>query len=375
MAADLNIILPKPAQTNNGPYVYPIEDNGYKARIVFQAVEVIPPKFNQSEFLTNADKIYSKFVGSLSSGSSNNPQEQLTDPFGANLFDNSTEGASNYVELESTRQTEKAVSGTTSGETIEPIKVQPIPGGSCSIYMPISYTVNDIISYTQPEIGAGGATALNALNTGSSLFSAALSAVQSGFESFTALLGSGQALNSAAGRLGVSRGIGLIPGLSNFGDVFKIASQVTVNTNPRAVFNGVPLREFNFIFKFIPSSADESQMVKGIIEFFRVNAYPKQINVQGLPLGYEFPNMFKIKLMYNNTRIGTRIKLCYLRNISTNYNPSNMGFHPDGSPVEIDLNLSFVEHRAIHRDDILGNGEYDPEAGTGTDVFDNGEGF
>ena len=46
------------------------------------------------------------------------------------------------------------------------------------------------------------------------------------------------------------------------------------------------------------------------------------------------------------------MKDCYLRSVSTNYNPSSMAFHPDGRPVEIDLSLSFVEEVTVNRKDI-----------------------
>ena len=49
---------------------------------------------------------------------------------------------------------------------------------------------------------------------------------------------------------------------------------------------------------------------------------------------------------------GSNQKDCYLRSVSTNYNPSSMSFHPDGRPVEIDLSLSFVEEVTVNRQDV-----------------------
>ena len=68
-------------------------------------------------------------------------------------------------------------------------------------------------------------------------------------------------------------------------------------------------------------------------------------------------NMFKIKLKtqvggtFKN--VGTPIKYCYLRNISTVYNPTSPVLHPDGAPNEIDLNLSFTEYKTLSRQDIV----------------------
>ncbi len=37
----------------------------------------------------------------------------------------------------------------------------------------------------------------------------------------------------------------------------------------------------------------------------------------------------------------------------TNYNPNSMSFHTDGEFQETDLSLSFVEERALRRQDIV----------------------
>ena len=62
--------------------------------------------------------------------------------------------------------------------------------------------------------------------------------------------------------------------------------------------------------------------------------------------------------------IGTPIKYCYLRTISTVYNPTTPVLHPDGSPTEVDLNLSFTEYKPLSRYDIMiedNNSLYDVE--------------
>ena len=95
--------------------------------------------------------------------------------------------------------------------------------------------------------------------------------------------------------------------------------------------------------------------------------------------GYKYPDLFRIAVYVEHTekvlksgdnigdiaeskettemvtrrkRVGNRIKDCYLRSVSTNYNASSMAFHPDGRPVEIDLALNFVEEETISRRDV-----------------------
>ena len=74
----------------------------------------------------------------------------------------------------------------------------------------------------------------------------------------------------------------------------------------------------------------------------------------GIPLGYKFPNIFRLQFMWNggvNEAIPQPL-LSYLVDVSTTYNPSSMSFHEDGNPTEIDLTLRFQEYRAMSRQDV-----------------------
>jgi hypothetical protein len=51
-----------------------------------------------------------------------------------------------------------------------------------------------------------------------------------------------------------------------------------------------------------------------------------------------------------------------------------MTFHPDGKPNEIDMTLSFVEHRTLHRGDILSDGRFTGGLSAG-ELLDVGGGF
>jgi hypothetical protein len=135
----------------------------------------------------------------------------------------------------------------------------------------------------------------------------------------------------------------------------------------------VNLREYSFQFKFLPKSKKEAEIVEKIIRTFRTYSYPEVIDMGPVAAGYKYPDLFSIsvyveqKVMVekvdeegNKTEVeetkqvlvGNKIKDCYLRSVSTNYNASSMAFHPDGRPVEIDLSLNFVEEETISRRDV-----------------------
>jgi hypothetical protein len=135
-----------------------------------------------------------------------------------------------------------------------------------------------------------------------------------------------------------------------------------MNPNIRTNFNGVSVREFTFNFKFIPCSPREALAVKSIVKFFRFHSYPEEIVSFGaFSVGLDYPEMFKIRLLSNSgnkhfKNIGTPIKLCYCKGVSTTYNPTSPALHADGSPTEIDMNLTFVEYKAQTRKDIEAEG-------------------
>jgi hypothetical protein len=49
------------------------------------------------------------------------------------------------------------------------------------------------------------------------------------------------------------------------------------------------------------------------------------------------------------------IQLSYLQSFTATYNASGNVFHPDGAPTEIDMALTFVEAKALTREDLYGN--------------------
>jgi hypothetical protein len=227
-------------------------------------------------------------------------------------------------------------------------------GNMVKLYLPIALTQADGLSYAQPELGPFGAGAAAAMGQGKGILETLGEAAEKGFSNMADMVAGN--LQGAAAGLALQRTAAAMN--STAGNAASLAFGVTVNPNARTVFKGVNIREFAFQFKFIPKSSLEAKEVEKIIKRFRSYAYPDTINLAGVNAGYKYPHMFELDLFYENEagvkkRVGTKMKKCHLKAISTNYNSSSMAFHPDGYPVEIDLSLSFVEERTLNRDDIL----------------------
>lgn len=221
------------------------------------------------------------------------------------------------------------------------------------LYFPLAVQQTDTAQYTEANLGTGGATALGALSSGSSLMRSLYRGSTEGLVDVFNLV-KGQASQEAA-QLAAARIVQKFQG-SGLGQAAQIGLQVRINPNSRTMFQGVTLRQFSFLFKFIAKSANEAEEIRQLIKLFRSELYPESLGSRlGLPLGYKFPNLFKITYQYNDRAnpFMPQPLMCYLRDVNTTYNPTSMSWHEDGAPSEVDMTLSFQEFRGLTKNDII----------------------
>lgn len=366
------------AKTNaSGPYIYPIHNaDRFEGKITFMPIEVDIPKFAiTGESWRNffgSDNETLKESESTASGAGDEAAAQS-----AVLRRQNANGAGDGAAAQNTAARNSPdprsrfdATEPTSTSTKNLVTYTPLLDQKIILNMPIAYVVNDMIGYENAELGLGGAAALNAMERTGEMSSALSAALGSFTGSVTDLFKQGMGANAA--RVALARGISKAPIPAGLKAAGSIAARVTVNPNVRATFRGVSLREFTFQFKFIPYSAEESRAIADIIRTFRTHAYPEAIYAGPVAVGYKYPDLFKIKVQYKGKDVGSKIKMCYLRNVQTSYNPTAASFHADGNPTEIDLSLSFTEHTTISRADITSSGN-----GTTTSnvEFDQGVGY
>jgi hypothetical protein len=227
-------------------------------------------------------------------------------------------------------------------------------GNSVSMYLPAGLQFRDTVNYDNMDIGSIGATTEMALRSGVGV---AESLVKGGMSSISNMFTGSQGGDLA--QLGSMKLAAKIP-LEEIRGGFRSVGRVTTNPNTRVLFKSVNLREFSFAFKFIATSAREAEEVKSIIKFFRTELYPENINLDfsngnKISVGYKFPNKFRIEALYDNEPIATRLKPCYLKDVSVTYNPNGMQMHDDGNFMEVEMTLAFQESRTLSREDIEGN--------------------
>jgi len=298
-----------------GPYKYPLDEaNKHLTKISFQAMKIIPPEFSANY---NASQSYN--------------DAGPDDGFRGN-----------------------SSTGPTGDLTSSGLKVRSIVGEKADIHVPISFQVNDGFNYAGTELGMFGGGITQVLNQGGSVGQAAMQGLSNLGDSFLSVIKAFGGSEQELGRLGIARLASRLPVGKN---AVQVGARVSVNPNVRTQFQNVNVREFNFSFKFLPTSFEESKQVKAIINFFRWHSYPELIGDPDFSVGYEYPNMFRIKLLFTGDgtpkNIGTPIKLCYCKSVSTTYNPTSTTVFSDGSPTEIDMNVTFSEYKAQSRNDIM----------------------
>jgi hypothetical protein len=265
------------------------------------------------------------------------------------------------LEAAQAASTKLAAENLVKGLNIEPVTPGPSEDGrmgsefvEAELYFPLSVTFNDDVQYEGFNLGGLGAAALGGLKNNQTITQAVAESVSKGlgniFNFATGALG-GDAARYAAAKLGGFGPQGLQTALT-------VAAQVAVNPNTRTIFRGVSIREFSFNFKMIPRSAQEAREIASIIRFFRSELYPETFDVGGLPLGYHFPNMFKLEFKHRNSNAKIpQLEYCFLRGVQSSYNPTGQSFHDDGYPNEIDMTLRFQEYRALSKKDIVEEGK------------------
>jgi len=330
-------------------YKYPLENQElYKAAIKFSVHSVNPYEvdINAAQDIIDVPLIF----GDKSSSSKVSPSEGTNMVEEEGDFMASRDARLAALELESKKPIQIGLSGRSLG-----LKTKDLSKGVL-LYFPPGVVIQDQATYANQDLNIGGALTLagaRAANGG--LLSSMARGSLEGLNDMFGLIGSSFSSQEAA-QIAAIRAVEKIKFLNS--DVTtgaKIALQRVINPNTRTVFQGVAIKTYSFTFKLIATSADEAEQINQIIKLFRTELYPESVELGGIPLGYKFPHVFKIRYQYNgadNKNIPQPL-FCYLRDVSTTYNSSNnMSFHADGNATEIDMTLNFQEYRAMSRQDV-----------------------
>ena len=337
---------------------YPLEDqDNYKAAINFGVYSIDPYEIDTEAAKKILDQPFlSELSSNISKGMSPSSSLDVTTQKKANA-NNPNEDRAKEEKVIKDR-----ISREGSYSTNRDLGLNPKPlKKNVRLYFPPGVQLMDAVQIDNTAtLGTGGAATLAGLRNQSGIINSLKQGVTEGLSDLFNLL-KGDLANQEAAQIAATRAFNKLPsgGVQN---ATRIALQKVMNPNTRAMFQGVPIREFSFAFKMIATSQSEAKEITDIIKLFRTELYPEAISIGTLPVGFKFPNLFKVQFMYND-RVNRNLPqplMCYLRNVSTTYNQGSMVFHEDGQPTEVDLTLSFTEFRALTRQDIIYGSEATP---------------
>ena len=242
--------------------------------------------------------------------------------------------------------------GGSTAQRATNLRTMRVPGAPIIfLHFPPGLVYQDGVNYNPVDLGPAGQAALGAANAGGSLLSAVGKSVTEGIESIFGLVSG--TLTSEAAQVAAARATQFIP-REGVRAALQTATQTGINPGSRVIFDKPNLRNFTFQFKLIATSAAEAVTVEQIIKSFRSELYPETIDIGGgLPIGYKFPNVFKIEFNFKGGELKVpKILFSHLRDMTTTINGTAGVFHFDGQPTEVDLTLIFQEYRALSRQDV-----------------------
>lgn len=312
-------------------FKFPLEDDGYKGRITFEAI--------QESYKTLPETVFNGLVETAFA-------------------------AGRTAGLQNRRGFTPNVSTSDTGfkGQQKPIRGNLPPrigsGRKATLYLPSTLQFQDNIEYTNVDLGIVGSAAANTLADPNASGRAVLNAIKNNLtpdfasiqEAFNVGLKS-EGAQVAALRLSSK----LSPEAQG---AIETTTGIALNPNRRSTLRGIGVRQFRFTFKMIPTSQVEAEEVKQIVQFFREEMYPDTSD-EGLNAALRFPSKFNIKMFYDHKKVATRILPSFLANVDVVYNATSMAFHKDGNFQETDISLSFVEERALTKRDIISEVEPD----------------
>lgn len=154
--------------------------------------------------------------------------------------------------------------------------------------------------------------------------------------------GEGASMGSKIGALGISSI------MSHGWDAMSASTGIAINTHQTLKFVQPSLKQHAFTWKLIPSSPQEAQDLKNIINFIKNKIYPK--STRG-GLTFDYPNLVDVYLYNADTMY--KFKPAFVESFTVNYTPDgNPAFYRDKHPVAVQIDMQ------IHENSVWLNGEF-----------------
>lgn len=135
---------------------------------------------------------------------------------------------------------------------------------------------------------------------------------------------------------------------------------MVMNSNLELLFQGINLRAFQFTFDFAPRSKPEAEEIKGIIRVLKTTMSARNggAGTGNNRVGFfiESPSVYQLtyKMGPKKHPFLNTFKPCALTDMSVNYTASGTyATYEDGSPVHLQMSLTFKEIDPVYAEDYL----------------------
>jgi hypothetical protein len=156
-----------------------------------------------------------------------------------------------------------------------------------------------------------------------------------------------------------------LTGGGDFNQAFSRSTGNVFNSNTELLFSGVSLRSgFSFSFDMVPRSKRESDEIKDIIRFFKIESAAQKGAGSGGAAGLflKSPSVFLLRYMSGGKPhpFLNQFKICALNAMSVDYTASGTyATYSDATPVHMVMTLTFQELTPIYREDYVEAGSKD----------------
>tara|TARA_B100000085_G_C18536953_1_gene510388 strand:- start:754 stop:1788 length:1035 start_codon:yes stop_codon:yes gene_type:complete len=227
------------------------------------------------------------------------------------------------------------------------------------IYLPIPQVITDntSVSYAQDTLNPLQVVGLKAA---SGLISDPAGAVAAGANAAQELIQAATALDGTTAKLIntalAGKAVNQLGGNVNATSLITRSTGQVLQSNMELLFDGPTLRSFPFVFDFTPRNYDEGQMVKKIIRTIKRAILPKNGD-KGVFINS--PDLFQLQYITANGQdhpFLNKFKIGAMSDISVNYAASGTyATYSDGTPVHIQMSLTFKELNPIYAEDFDNN--------------------
>jgi hypothetical protein len=163
-------------------------------------------------------------------------------------------------------------------------------------------------------------------------------------------------------------------GIGGLSGAVDVTSGTALNPHVALRFEGVNLKNHEFLWTLSPKNEAEAASIRDMINFIRSKILPTYNNGNGdsaiSRALLDYPSLVDIYFVGVDQSYLYYFKPAMVSSFKTNYSPNGLAFNRGGRPAVIQMSMSLTEARIHTADDVnTGGGSYAPPTSSGQGPF------